>query len=230
MISSQGLLVVAVAVVGVLHTAVPDHWAPIALLARTHRWSTLKTAQTAVIAGLGHVVSTLIIALIVWGAGAALAARFGHLVSATSSVALIGFGLWIAIGSWMEIRSGAAAAHAADAVASASGASHHPDDAGGDATGRKTSSRTALLLILGSSPMIEGIPAFFAAGRYGPLLLATMAVVFAASTIATYVALCVGSASGMARLRLGRFETYGEIISGSFIAVLGVVFLIFPAL
>lgn len=32
---------------------------------------------------------------------------------------------------------------------------------------RKTSSRTALLLILGSSPMVEGIPAFFAAAKYG---------------------------------------------------------------
>ena len=31
----------------------------------------------------------------------------------------------------------------------------------------KTTARTALLLILGSSPMVEGIPAFFAAGKYG---------------------------------------------------------------
>jgi hypothetical protein len=31
----------------------------------------------------------------------------------------------------------------------------------------KTAARRALLLILGSSPMVEGIPAFFAAGKYG---------------------------------------------------------------
>jgi hypothetical protein len=41
--------------------------------------------------------------------------------------------------------------------------------------------RTALLLILGSSPMVEGIPAFFAASTYGVPLLATMAAVFAAA-------------------------------------------------
>jgi hypothetical protein len=29
----------------------------------------------------------------------------------------------------------------------------------------KTTARTALLLILGSSPMVEGIPAFFVAGK-----------------------------------------------------------------
>jgi hypothetical protein len=38
--------------------------------------------------------------------------------------------------------------------------------------------------------MIEGIPAFFAASRYGAALIVFMAIVFAASTIATYVALC----------------------------------------
>jgi hypothetical protein len=51
------------------------------------------------------------------------------------------------------------------------GDGHHHHDA------PKTWSRTALLLILGSSPMVEGIPAFFAAGRYGFGLIATMSAV-----------------------------------------------------
>lgn len=76
--------------------------------------------------------------------------------------------------------------------------------------------------------MVEGIPAFFAASRYGIGLLGIMAIMFAASTIATYVILCLVSARGLERFSLGRFEKYGEIISGSFIAVLGIVFLIWP--
>lgn len=215
-VSSAGLLILAVALVGVLHTAVPDHWAPIVLLSRQHRWSVAKTARTAAIAGLGHVTSTLAIAIVVWLAGAALATRFAHLASLLSSIALIVFGAWIAISSWREMREhhgehGAGHEHANVAVS-------------------EVSSRTALLLILGSSPMIEGIPAFFAASRYGPALLAIMAVVFAVSTIATYVVMCAAGASGMQRVQLGRFEEYGEIISGSFIALLGIVFAFFPAL
>ena len=209
--SPAALLVLAVAIVGVLHTAVPDHWAPVALLARQHHWTAAKTARTAAIAGLGHVLSTLFIAIIVWFAGAALAARFGYLVNVLSSVALVAFGLWIAIASWRELR----------------GRSHSNQD--GDEP-REASSRTALLLILGSSPMVEGIPAFFAAGRYGTTLLSVMAIVFGIATIATYVVLCVASATGIQRLKLGRFEQYGEVLSGSFIALLGLVFLIFPAL
>ncbi|MFN2460313.1 MAG: hypothetical protein ABR591_06470 [Candidatus Velthaea sp.] len=206
------LLVGAVAAVGVLHTMVPDHWAPIALLARAQGWPAAKTAQSAAIAGVGHTVSTLLIAIVVWTAGVAFAQRFGHAVSIVSSLALIGFGFWIVVGSWREIH--------AKALADIASADAPP----------KTSSRTALLLIVGSSPMVEGIPAFFAAARFGATLLAVMSAVFALTTIATYVALCVTSAAGLQRLRLGALEQYGEVLSGTLIAAVGVVFLVFPAL
>jgi ABC-type nickel/cobalt efflux system permease component RcnA len=94
----------------------------------------------------------------------------------------------------------------------------------------KTSGRTALLLILGSSPMVEGIPAFFAASKYGVSLIVVMSVVFAISTIATYVLLCVFSTAGLQRVRLGAFERYGEVLSGALISLVGVVFWISPPL
>lgn len=202
------LLVVAAVAVGVLHTMVPDHWVPIALLARRQGWTRMQTARTAAVAGLGHTGSTLVIAVIVWLGGSALATRFGNAVNLASSAALIAFGLWIALGSWREMQQSDGDAH---------GQVHEHAD--------KRSSRTALLLILGSSPMVEGIPAFFAAGRYGVGLLAIMAVLFALSTTLTYVALSVASAGGMQRLRFGRFERYGEVFSGAFIALLGLLFL-----
>ncbi len=211
----QALLIGAVIAVGVLHTIVPDHWVPITLLARQQRWSRRETALAAFRAGTGHVLSTLFIGLIVWIAGAAFATRFGSIVSMISSLALIGFGAWIAISSIREMQS--AAEHHHD----------HDHDLPGHAP---RSNRTALLLILGSSPMVEGIPAFFAAGKYGIGLIAIMSVAFAISTIATYVVLCIYSAAGLQRVRLGSFEKYGEVISGAFIALVGVVFLIFPVL
>jgi hypothetical protein len=94
----------------------------------------------------------------------------------------------------------------------------------------RTSARTALLLVLGSSPMVEGIPAFFAASRYGVALLVLMAIVFAASTIITYVALCVYSTAGLQRVKLGPLERYGEVISGAFISLVGVVFWLWPVI
>ena len=94
----------------------------------------------------------------------------------------------------------------------------------------KTTGRTALLLVLGSSPMVEGIPAFFAAAHFGTVLLGIMAVMFAASTIATYVLLCVSSAAGLQNLSLGVVESYGEVLSGAFIALVGVAFWLWPVM
>ena len=109
----------------------------------------------------------------------------------------------------------AASAHAVDATIIAPPPHDHR---------HPTTLRGALLLILGSSPMVEGIPAFFAAGRYGATLIAAMAAVFAASTIATYVLLCTSSTLGLQRLRLGPLERCGEVVSGAVIAAVGVLF------
>jgi len=94
----------------------------------------------------------------------------------------------------------------------------------------RTPARTALLLILGSSPMVEGIPAFFAASRYGVGLIIVMATVFGVSTIAAYVLLCVYSTEGLQRVSFGAVERYGEVLSGAFIAFVGLVFWIFHIL
>jgi putative Mn2+ efflux pump MntP len=308
----QILLVGAVAAVGVLHTLVPDHWVPIALIARERGWSRAETARAAVQAGTGHVVSTLLIALAVWVAGAVFADRFGHFVDLVSSLALIGLGGWIAISAWHEIDHGHVHTHGQRHTHGHSHAHpdhHHPhvhsdgsmayqqSDAGrayasaeavhwalrddplyaplrGETAvltchlhlhrhgrGRahlhwhdhrpetahpvfaafaaeaprhrhrhKTTARSALLLILGSSPMVEGLPAFFAAAKYGAVLISVMAAVFALSTIATYTALCVYSSAGLQRLYLGSVERYGEVLSGAVIALVGVTFGLWPAL
>jgi hypothetical protein len=100
----QLLLVAAVATVGVLHTIVPDHWLPITLIARQRGWSKLETARAALLAGIGHVLTTLLIALVVWLAGVAFAERFGHFVDTVSSLALIAFGGWFAVCAWRDLR------------------------------------------------------------------------------------------------------------------------------
>ena len=78
--------------------------------------------------------------------------------------------------------------------------------------------------------MVEGIPAFFAASKYGVALLIVMSLVFGATTIATYMLLCVYSAAGLQRVRLGAFERYGEVLSGAFIALVGFAFWIWPVI
>jgi ABC-type nickel/cobalt efflux system permease component RcnA len=218
------LLIVAVGVVGVLHTMVPDHWAPITLMARQRGWTRAQTARAALGAGTGHVLSTLFLGAIVWFAGLEVAAKFGQWIEIVSSIALIAFGLWIAFSGWREMREEQAHEHA-----HAHGHAHHHHDHG-HGHGHAHGQSTALLLILGSSPMIEVLPAFFAAGKYGVGQIIVMSLVFAASTIVTYVVLCVASVAGLERVTLGPLEHYGEVFSGLFIAAVGVIFWAWPVL
>src|SRR5665213_2342626 len=284
MLNGQELLLIAAVIgVGILHTLVPDHWAPIALLARQRGWSKAETARAALQAGFGHVVTTLLFGLAVWFVGATVAQRFGQVVDIAASVALVAFGGWIAVGAWRELRdeshghahddhshrhyhsvrehsdhdhgdhpwetdrlyaplrSVAVAERHVHAHRHGTGTSHvhwhdHPAATTHSVSAattlsppihahqHRTTGRTALLLVLGSSPMVEGIPAFFAASRYGAGLVVTMSLAFAASTIATYVVLSVYSASSLQRINLGPIERYGEVLSGVFIAAIGVVF------
>jgi hypothetical protein len=237
------ILILTVAAVGVLHTLVPDHWAPIVVLARQQGWSVLHTARAAALAGLGHVTSTLLLGALLWIAGAALAVRYAHLVSVVAALALLGFGLWIAFAGWKELAHGHGGDHGHshfehghvhrhdDGLQHVHWHEHHtedwhPSDGGAAAAlhehGHAAAGRTALLLILGSSPMVEGIPLFFGASTKGPELLGIMAVVFAAATIVTYVVLCAAGVRGLQRTSLGPLERYGEVISGLFVAAVGV--------
>jgi len=209
------LLLAAMGAVGVLHTIVPDHWVPIAVLARRRGWTVRETASVALQAGVGHVASTLAIATLAWIVGIAASQRFGRAVDTIASIGLVALGSWIALSAWNDL-------HPDDHLRPYDQTHAHPHER--NVRERDTNSRTALLLILGSSPMLEGIPAFFAASRYGISLLVAMGVVFAGTTIATYVALSVASTMGLRRFGLGRFERYGEVVSGSFIALVGLVF------
>src|SRR5947209_1104969 len=199
------LLIATVAVVGVLHTLVPDHWAPIVVVGRQQGWSVARTARAAALAGFGHVSSTLVLGLVLWALGASLASRYGHAVNVGAGAALIGFGAWIGWSGWRELRGRHAHGHAhlahahahrhADATQHVHWHEHHEHDwhaaDGGTIVhehDHAVAGRTALLLILGSSPMVEGIPAFFAASTYGAPLLGAMAAVFALATITTYMA------------------------------------------
>src|SRR5260221_783454 len=98
------LLVAAVATVGVLHTIVPDHWVPITLIARQRGWSKSETTRAALQAGTGHVLSTLLIALVVWLAAVPFTERFRHIVDTVSNLALIATGGWFADAPLLDLR------------------------------------------------------------------------------------------------------------------------------
>ncbi len=101
-ISSLLLLLGAAATVAILHSILPDHWVPLAVVARTQRWSVPRVARVSALASLGHVVASLvlggIIALIGLQFQHQLDTQQGHIIGGILILTGIGFLLWGLVG------------------------------------------------------------------------------------------------------------------------------------
>lgn len=68
------LLILTGGAVGFLHSILPDHWVPLAVIGRTERWSVLRVARVSALASAGHVAASVILSAIV----AAIGLEFQH--------------------------------------------------------------------------------------------------------------------------------------------------------
>jgi hypothetical protein len=59
------VLLLAGASVAIFHVILPDHWMPIAVVARAQRWSTARTTRVAVWTGVGHVLGSIALGVVV---------------------------------------------------------------------------------------------------------------------------------------------------------------------
>lgn len=99
-ITSLVLLLAAAAAVAIVHSILPDHWVPLAVVARTHNWGLLRVGKVAALAATGHVLVSLLLAAIVAAVGlrfqSQLLAQQGHVVGivlVASGLGFLGWGL-----------------------------------------------------------------------------------------------------------------------------------------
>jgi nickel/cobalt exporter len=92
------LLLGAAAVVAILHSVLPDHWVPLAVVARTQRWSILRVGRVTFLASLGHVITSLILGGIVAVVGLQFQQKIetqqGHIIGAVLTLTGIVFLIW----------------------------------------------------------------------------------------------------------------------------------------
>lgn len=92
------LLVGAAGLVAVVHSVLPDHWVPLAVVARGQRWSLWRVGGISGLAAGGHVLASLILA----GAIALVGLRFqreiesqqGHIIGVILVLTGLGFLTW----------------------------------------------------------------------------------------------------------------------------------------
>jgi hypothetical protein len=188
--------------VAFFHAALPTHWLPFVLVGRGQGWGAGKILTVAAGAGLGHTLSTMLLGVLLTGAGLAFEQRFGSV-----SPWIVG-GLLVALGLFYLLRQALrphAHTHAKPRLF--------------------TSDRAAVLALLTLvtlSPCEAFLPVYLSGVRYGWTGFVVLSAVLAGATVLGMVVFTGVSILGVRRLPLGLLERYEAGILGAVLFALGV--------
>ncbi|WP_053958303.1 hypothetical protein [Sulfobacillus thermosulfidooxidans] len=210
-------LLLAAGTVAFIHAVLPDHWMPIALVARAQRWSRTRTLRIALGTGVGHVLGTVVLAglVLVVGYGVKGILRWDvPLVGAVLVVTGVAFGI--------RTRGHSRRHHTHDHDA-------HYDQAPTHQAHSHSSRRSAWLISTGiaASPDVSVLPVFVGAlAVNGPTAVAVV-VVFALVTILTIAGLSLIALWGGYQVAEGTWlENHAHQVTAVVLIVLGLVMVI----
>lgn len=212
-------LVAAAAGVGLGHAILPDHWVPLGVISRTHRYPLSRVARLAGLAGVAHVLVSLVIGAVIVIVGLQLRSTVEHVQNA-----IVG-GLLIATGLAFAVLEATGRGHAHD-HSHDHGHGHDHASAGGDHDhgGR---GRGAFMVSFGAaaSPDLTILPVFLAATAAGAGTAIASLVAFAAVTVTTIVVLTLLATIGGYGLHSHWLERWGNAFTALVLVVVGVLVL-----
>jgi len=194
-------LLLAAALVGILHMSAPDHWATLAMIGHRAGWTRGRLLTISLTAGVGH----LILSFAVGFAVVFLGLYFSTIVSYYFT--LIVGGAMVIGGLLVALRSSRQASE---------------EESKGDKS-------FGYFAVLGAalSPDLAILPVFLYATAVSLEAVLDTAVIFALATIATLITLVLGSSLGFAKALQRLPPKYNDAVAGLVIAVVGVYVLLF---
>jgi nickel/cobalt transporter (NicO) family protein len=216
-------LLAAAAGVGFGHAILPDHWVPLAVIARTRRYPMTRVARLSGLAGVAHVGLSIVLGALIIVIGL----QFQSTVQSAQD-SIIG-GLLIATGiGFIVLELGAFGhghdhghGHEGDAHAHG-GHEHTHEPEGGGLRGL-----AAVMVPFGAaaSPDLTILPVFLAATTAGVLTAIGSVLVFAAVTIGTIVGLTLAAAKGGYQIRGQWLDRWGNAFTAAVLVAIGVLIL-----
>ena len=221
------VLLLAGASVAIFHAILPDHWMPIAVVARAQRWSMGRTARVAIWTGLGHVLGSIALGVVVIALGYRLKGIL-RLEGPIVGIVLVLTGLGLFLGS---LRHPGHSSHPHPHQADDNHA-HNPDDRHDHNHHHShphdqhdsSRSRGAWLIPAGiaASPDPTILPVLLAALAVNIRTSIKVMVVYSLVTIIAIVGLSLAAVWGGYQVKWGWLEHHANQVTAAILVALGV--------
>lgn len=235
--------------VAFLHAAIPTHWLPFVVAARAQHWTKPKTLAVTGVAGLGHVLFTIALGVLVLWGGMAINSRIGKLFPLIAGGALIALGLFYLLrqlrGTGHSHLFGGHSYHHHQHEHEHDSHDHHThrhahadehlsqDDDIASIEERWSHRRSDWVVIAGLfalltfSPCEAFLPVFLMGARYGWIGFALLSATLAIATVAGMVVFTWLTLAGVEKLNFRALEKFESGILGGVLCLLGVLIILF---
>ncbi|MBI2516938.1 MAG: sulfite exporter TauE/SafE family protein [Opitutae bacterium] len=224
-----GVLLASVAGVAIVHTlAGPDHYIPFIAMARARGWSQWRTAVITLLCGVGHVGSSIILALVgvVFGLGLQRIQFIEELRGNIAAWALIAFGaVYLAWGLKRALRNRPHSHHHAheDGAEHAHAHTHSTGHAHAHSFGRRATTTPWVLFTIfvfgPCEPMIPLVMYPAAQGSWANTWL--VVVVFSVLTLLSMLGVVLLGLRGVRLIPFDRFERFSHAAAGATVMIAG---------
>jgi nickel/cobalt transporter (NicO) family protein len=209
-------LLAAAAGVAVGHAILPDHWVPLAVVGRTHRYTLRRVAKLSTAAAIAHVLVSLVLGGIIVAVGLQFRSDIQAAQDTVIGTVLIVTGLAFVA---LELTGrGHRHAHGHD-----DGEHHHEHVHDGAQAPSRTRALAAIMVPFGAaaSPDLTILPVFLAAATAGVATAISSLVTFAVVTIGTIVGLTLLACFGGYQIHGQWLERWGNVFTALVLLVIG---------
>ena len=196
--------------VSVVHAALPTHWLPFVLAGRSQKWTLQKTVMILLIAGIGHILMTMLIgAGLVW-LGLSFIKEHHHALVYVSAFVVFAFGCYHLI----EHFRGHKHSHCDH------NNPHHHDF---NKSSKDGWAILSLLALLTFSPCEAFLPVYISSWQTGWMGFLILSLVLAIGTLSSMFVLTSLTYVGLKKMNLNWLEDHEKIINGVALVILSIV-------
>ena len=196
-------LLVGSLLISLLHAVIPNHWLPVLAIGRKEGWSLAETIRITFIAGMAHVISTVIIGVLLAMIGSELTTHIEDFTKVIGPSILVLIGLYFVRQHY----------------------THHHFHLEKKQIEKKSKGAVIIALVIAMflSPCMEIEAYFLLAGSKGWYFLAMIAALYAIITIAGMLVWIRIADKGLLKLNWHKWEHNAGIITGLVLIITGII-------